>query len=256
MSLVKRKQRWILVVLLSLYSSASFAGVLANESNWFFGGGAGSTWANLSKGSTTVANGSDIDGNDLYSIHDPSPTATYSFDIGYRWSRPSRLFPHYSLAFNYTRLSNVTVNGTVDQYSLPDYVNYNYNLNVSSNVYSLVGKLDIYQMGSFSPYVSAGVGRAYNRTDSYGEQPFAGVIARVSPNYDSNTTSNTAFSAGAGVDYAFSRQLWMSLGYEYSYLGKVKTGNGEQTWSGESLSLGNLTSNAVALKVYYQLPFA
>lgn len=252
------KKWWLLFVLSSISVSPSFANGPA-KSGWFVGAQGGWIWPNLSNSSTTVFNGSNVpapNNSDLYTISKhPSTDQTWGFYAGHLWTRSSSYFPFYSLAFRYQRVNTANITGTVDQYSLPNFVNYNYNLHLSSNIFSLLGKFNIYQYKHFSPYVSLGIGESSTQITGYTETAAAGIIPRVSPGYQGQDNSNFTYSAGVGIDYFFNPQLWASLGYEYAYLGTVNTGKGTAAWSNQSLSLGKCRSNSVFLGISYQLPY-
>ncbi len=234
----------------------SFAYTLPDHSGKFFGVGAGWVWPTID-GSTTASNGSGAPppGNvDNYSISHPATTQNFSAYAGYRFIRASRTIPNYSLAFRYQHINGFDVHGMVDQYSLPNYNNYNYSLNVASDVFSLEGKAELYQFGPLAPYVLAGFGLASNNVSSYNEQAVSGIMPRTSPAFGSNSCNNAMFNLGVGIDYQFTQKFWASLGYEYANLGPAETGNGNgANWGGEFLSLGVLKSSTVLLSLFYQL---
>jgi opacity protein-like surface antigen len=132
-------------------------------------------------------------------------------------------------------------------------LNYNYQINASSNIFALLGKVDLYDFHSFDPYLTLGLGVANATLKGYQESPESGIIARVSPDYQSHTSSSFTYSLGLGVDYFITPKITASLGYEYADLGNIKSGDGTSTWSGSSLSFGKLTTHTVLLSVFYQL---
>ena len=249
------------VVFCLCYAPLSFSNSLSHflqQGNLFVGVGAGASWSDLPN-HTTVPNGSgqpapyDVD---RYSIDQPSANAMWALDIGYRWIQPTRFLPRYSLAFRYQHFNNIDVNGQIDQYSLPDFNNYNYSADINANTFMLLGKFNLFECHSFSPFVSVGIGETLNETSNYKEQALSGITARVSPDYETNTVSNFTYSVGAGIDYIINQSFSMSLEYEYIDLGQAKMGHGaaDSGWSGQSLTLGTLTSNVLMLGVSYQIP--
>jgi len=224
---------------------------------WFVGASAGLVWPQLGESNTSVLNGNDAQApynSDLYSIDKtPGSTNDWSLYAGYRWDRSQQILPHYSVALRYEHLSRFKIEGTVDQYSLPDFVNYNYHLYGSSNIFSAQGKVDLYDFHSFDPYLTLGLGTANTTVEGYKESPYSGIDARISPGYQNNSASHFTYSLGLGLDYFITPKITASLGYEYADLGNVKSGDGTSTWSGSSLSFGRLTTNTVLLSVFYQL---
>ena len=252
-----KKHLWILSIVLCTYFPLSFATDYIYPSNWYVGGDLGIAMLSLSNSSASVPNGNTdpaLANTDLYSISKPGSTPLVSLQGGYRWTRVSPWFSNFTLGLRYQYLLSSKVSGSIEQYSDPTKTNYDYSLNFSTHVLSVLGKLTVYQHKHFAPYVTLGVGEAFNNVGGYSETAQGDVAARTSPGYQSKTAMNTAFSAGLGVDYIFNRKLSMSLGYEYANLGTLKTGNGSGTWSNSSLALGTLTSNTILLGVHYQLP--
>lgn len=220
-----------------------------HQKNWFAGGSVGVTTGSVSYGSITVPSGQ-AGYPDLYSINSPSAGGLFSLYGGYRLGTTSRPYlNNISVALRYQYLGGSTISGTIDQYSLPDYVNYNYSIDVSSNVISLFAKCDVYQFDQFAPYISVGFGEAFNIVNNYSEQALSGVTSRNSPAY--GASHNFTYNAGLGLDYNLNRRLLVSLGYEYDNFGNIKSGNGVSTWSSDSLSFGTLTSNMVLFSMFY-----
>jgi opacity protein-like surface antigen len=228
------------------------------NNNWFIGASAGSAWSKVANNSTSVPNGSSQPepyNQDLYAINQPGAAAVWSLSGGYRWTRPIALFPRYSLGFRYQHFNSSKINGNIEQYSLPAFTNYNYHVNLYANTFILLGKLNLYQYHSFSPYVSAGLGQARNTVRSYNEQAYSGIIPRVSPAYHSTTNNNFTFNLGLGIDYTVNEKISLALGYEYANLGKTNSGPASGAdWYGEKLSFSTLTANIVSLSMYYQIP--
>lgn len=240
-----------------LYLPLSFAKT-TYPSGWFLGAEAGVVFPHL-KSSTTVPNGSEVGSPynmDLYTIKNPNTTQNFALDFGYRFTRKKHAFiPFYTLALRYQHVNSFKIKGMVEQYSDPEFLNYDYSLNASSNIFSFFGKADLCQYKSISPYISASVGLVENQISNYSEQAVSGVsLPRIDPAYAGTSSHNFMYSAGVGFDYRINRQCTASLGYEFANLGKLKTGKGKNdNWQSESLSLGTLKTNAILLSVSYQL---
>ena len=226
----------------------------SRHDNWFVGASGGVAFSSVANTSQSLANGSSYPSpynTDLYTIQNPDATMAWSLYGGYRWETIREWFPDINLALRYQHLDSVSVNGTIDQYSLPGFVNYSYTANGSSNALSAFGKVDIYQYRSILPYVSLGLGLAWN-TMSYSEQAYNGITPRVSPGYG-GTSTNFAYNVGLGLDYILNRRVTLSLGYEYASFGSM-SGSGTSTWSSDTLSLGSLSSNTLLFSAFYELP--
>jgi len=256
------KKRIFALLLMGCVSSNAFCGIkdIINTKGWFIGASAGLVWPHLGANSTSVANGLDYlpppANYDLYSINrTPNTTGSFSFYAGYRWDRPSRIIPHYSLALHYEYLSQFSINGSVYQQSqVPSTAIYSYSYDCSSNIFTLLGKIDLYDFHSFAPYLTFGLGIASTALEEYLESYLGGdSAARVNPGYQSKTSANFTYSLGMGVDYFITPKITASLGYKYADLGNVKSGSGVSDWSDTSLSFGKLTTNTVLLSISYQL---
>lgn len=238
-----------------------FASVLETESafaltgDWLIGLSGGGTKTRLQNSHTSVSNGSTVAAPyniDTFSINNPSDTATMALFGGHQWQRENSFLPYYSLVLNYEHLFSTNINGTVQQYGLPQFKNYNYSMKVQSDILNIVGKIDLIQYKFILPYLSAGVGVAFNQVRNYNEQAIPPVSpARVSPNYNNKTNTNFAYSVGAGIDLICYKNLWVTLGYQFMDLGKVNSGSGSGTWSGTQLSFGTLTSHTILGSITY-----
>jgi len=243
--------------LLTTTAFASLATKLFHNNNWFVGASLGTARPSIDK-STTVPNGSSQPSPynvDLYNIDQPGSSNAWSVLFGYRWLRDSLFFPMYSIALRYQSLHNFTVNGTIEQYSLPNFTNYNYGADVSAQTWTLQAKLDLYKCRLFAPFLSFGVGKALDKFSGYDESAVSGITPRVSPAFASETNTHTTVNAGFGVDYFLNKQFTFSLAYEYDDFGTIRsaeaTGN---DWYGEKLSFGKLTTDTISLGAVYQLP--
>ncbi len=260
MVVIHNRLLWGWCLFLSLYASSSIAATTPNKGQWFASGEMGWSWPNLNKNKTAVLNGHAIIAPynvDLYTINHPASEASLSIYGGYRWSTQRVVLPYASVALRYQHVFHFNVGGIIEQYSMPNFKNYTYQFGVSSDILSVLGKLDIVQYGSIAPYISAGVGRAYNQVHHYREHGMTGIIPRVSPAYQNATNDSLEYSVGTGIDYFVNHQFWMSLGFEHAHLGKIKSRDATgPNWAGSSVSLGRLSINSVLLSLNYQFSTA
>ena len=241
---------------------ASYKGVykdmalVAPQNSWYMGLGAGESWINIAKNSTNVSNGSFApppSDQDTFSINNPSSQAQVQFDFGYRWHQNTQFITDYSAYFQYRHYFNTNIRGIVDQYSLPGFENYNYRLKYTADLFTINGKMNLFEYKKISPYVSAGVGIIYNSFVNYTETATDNVTPRVSPDY-AGAPTNPAFTLGAGIDYKFTPNIWATLGYEYVTQTNLKSGNGNGSWSTTTLNFGHTNLNTVFLKISANVP--
>ena len=110
-------------------------------------------------------------------------------------------------------VSTTTVSGTVEQYTLPDFTNYNFKYDIQLLNILATLKLDLYRWKNLMPYVIGGVGLTNYSTSEYTEQALSGVTPRVSPAYGSNSGNNFSYLLGVGLDYAILENLWINAEY-------------------------------------------
>jgi opacity protein-like surface antigen len=222
--------------------------------NWYIGADAGLIWSKFNN-KMTVNNGSNYpapENVDLYSMNDHEQTPPMiALSGGYRWQRDQTWIPGYSLGLRYQHLFAQNLTGTIQQYSLAEFNNYTYNWETSADVLSLYSKVDLFQYKRVMPYIDAGIGTSFNNASIYKETALTGVTPRISPSFQSQTQSNFAYNVGAGIDVLLSPQVIVSVGYDYQSYGSMASGNGQSTWSGTQLNLGNLASNTALLSVTY-----
>src|SRR5438445_11455181 len=229
----------------------------ATGNMWFVGAGGGVYWAKLPSSSTNVANGTPIEppfNQDLYTINNPSANGVLQVSAGYRWKYDQLFLPYSSVYFQYRHYNDSTVNGSIYQYSLPDFLNYNYKFSYSADLFTVNGKLDLANIKNVMPYVSGGIGVIMNRLDNYIENPTANVTPRISPAFNSNTSSHFAATLGAGIDYALTRNVWLTLGYEHVFQTSLPNTQGSNTWTGTNLNLGKIRLDTVFLNISAKFP--
>jgi opacity protein-like surface antigen len=223
-----------------------------SEPKWFVALGGGVQYPQF-KSRMTVNNGSGFPppfNQDVYATNTPTQPVV-AVTAGRRWVRDTYWVPAYSIGLRYEHLFQVNVGDTVTQYSSPEFTNYRSRWGVATDLLLAYAKINLFNYGRLSPYVSGGVGTAFNSASAYGETALPGVTARTNPGFGSKRTSRFAFNAGIGVDYRLTREWMFSLGYEYLNLGSVVSGSGTNSWAGESLHLGTYHSNQLLLSVNY-----
>lgn len=231
--------------------SSALTPVIARDA-WFVGVEAAALWPNTPS-VMTVSNGSfypspyDVD---RYSI-EAGTDAALSARVGYKWQRQREWIPAYALALRYQHMIANDVGGHIMQYSMPEFLNYDYHWDLHSDTLSLDAKIDLHQYGRFTPFVDLGLGFALNHAGGYSETAFAGVSPRESAAYQSHSQSDLAYNLGLGVDYAIAPQFSLSLSYDYQNLGSFKSGYGRGSWHAERLSLGDYKANTLTAGLTY-----
>jgi opacity protein-like surface antigen len=242
---------------ISCISSAATPQHVMNKNSWFVGAGAGNSWLDLTKSTTTVPNGSSFPSPfdvDSFTVNNPSSQAQAQLNLGYRWHEDRKFIPYYSLFGQYRHYFNTNIRGSVDQYSLPEFENYNYRLKYKADLFTINGKINLIEYKKILPYLSAGVGVIYNHFN-YNETATDNVTPRISPDYSGNSSS-TVLTLGAGIDYKLTDNVWATLGYEYVAQSALKSSNGGGSWSTTSLNFGHASMNTLFLNISANIPDA
>lgn len=153
--------------------------------------------------------------------------------MGYTWFNPTSTddygLPFISVGLSYTYVFESQIRGDIQQYSLTQFENYNYQYKVQRQTVLALVKLDLYRWRVLMPYLVIGAGASFNRSTNFTEQARAGVTPRVSPNFGSNTQTHSSFMGGLGLDFIVLDNLWASFEYDYGFYGYTKTGYGSNT---------------------------
>lgn len=234
--------------------ACTFSVMAAASKQWYLSVGAGMEYPHINANSR-VNNGSGFPApanQDIYS-YENNHHPFLSLAGGYRFMRDRFWLPSLSLGLAYQYLPSNDLGGKIMQFSDPDFLNYNFKLGVSASLLLATAKLNLLERCHFSPYVSVGAGGAYVRTGSYGETALPNVTPRTSAGYAENTNTQFAYTLGAGLDYQINPQWILSGGYQYLSLGRLNTGSGAGTWTGQSLNLGYYRSNELLVTLTYLL---
>jgi opacity protein-like surface antigen len=221
---------------------------------WFVGVGIGGGWINLPN-STTLANGVIAPppfNQDRLSIH-TNNTSQFQFSAGYAWESQQYFMPLKSIFIQYRHYNDVNITGTIQQFSLPEFTNYNYKLIYRADLVTIGTKINLMNVKSFSPYLSPSIGFVINHLNSYSETALPAVTPRISPNYNGNIATHFAAAVGVGLDYKVNERVTMTVGYDHVFQDKANTGPGEGSWSDTRITIGNINLDTVFASLTYHL---
>lgn len=167
------------------------------------------------------------------------------------WQRRTIWFPAFGTSIRYRHLFRTNIGNQIQQFSLMNVPTYDYHLDISSNIVTLQGKIDLAHYSIMAPYASVGLGFASTHVESYNEAPIGLTPNRANPGYASKTNNHFAYNLGAGLDFKFSRQVIISAGYEYQQLGNLISGYGSDSWAEERLNLGRYAGNVFLVSISF-----
>jgi opacity protein-like surface antigen len=131
------------------------------------------------------------------------------------------------IEFNLYRSSS-TIWGSVWQYQLPQFNNYNFNAPFTSTRLMLDLKPMLVTWHQISPYLIFGVGLARNNIAYYENITGAGVSSNSANSLAHHIYINTAYDLGVGASIPMTSHLIASLEYLYTNLGDLVTSGTSQ----------------------------
>ena len=231
-----------------LWASNNAATPLYSPNGFYIGGNVGGTFPNIDN-NNYLTSGMGWP-NDQYHYKQANSSALMSLLGGYTWATHREWLPFYSLGLNYTYVFPSKLSGNINQYSLPEFNNYDFQYKIQRQTLLAILKMDIYRWANFMPFLSLGAGVSVNRAYDYDENAVPNVTSRVSPGFGSSSSTNFSYMIGAGVDLIAMNNFVMGLEYNYGYFGNAKTGYGNNGNSNSRLST-RLNSNTIVLSANY-----
>ena len=219
--------------------------IYEDENHWHLGVGVGGTFPHLDNSFIKTGDGWP---EDKYTAN-PDGSVFFSFFTGYTWENDNLWLPAYSLRLNYLYGLSADVDGHVEQFSLPEFKNYKYQYQLQSQALLGVLKVDLYRYRNIMPFVSAGLGVAWNKFSDYDEQALEGITPRVSPQFASRTHSDFAYTFGAGFDFSVTERLSLTLEYNFDGFGHLESGE-SQGYGGDNIE-SELNTNMILLSVVF-----
>lgn len=131
-------------------------------------------------------------------------------------SRP--YFNHLLLEMNVYHES-ATAKGSVWQYKLPQFNNYNFRAPLSSTRLMFDVKPGLFTWSRVSPYLILGVGATWNGVSYHEVASQADIDPASALSLSRKTNTHVAWDAGAGLKVALSDCLFATAEYVYAFLG-------------------------------------
>ncbi len=126
------------------------------------------------------------------------------------------------------------------------------NIKVKSYVSMLNLYYDIIEYNKFTPYLTLGAGIARNRTGLYTENFSSNKTNLVETVvYENATKTNFAYKLGIGSKYEINNSFDLDLRYQFTDLGKFKTGTIEKAYeNGAYVDSANSTAKSGKLRAH------
>jgi len=144
--------------------------------------------------------------------------------------------------------SSVNVSGSVLQFGMPQFSNFNYNYHIRSQRLVAEGKVLTTLQNWLHPYISGNVGMAADKAYGYRESPLASDNVPMLP-FTNRSNPSFTYSVGAGFDLDISRSFRLGVGYQYDDLGKFLLGRSPAQSTNEVLNSQHLGSHEIKFQV-------
>jgi len=148
--------------------------------------------------------------------------------------------------------SELSPSGHVWRFASPEFDTLSYAYKVQHARVMAEGKFitSLESHKSAHPYVSCGLGAAFNQAKNYQETPLIAGAVPMSP-FVNHTQTSFAWSIGAGVDYALNPHIRLGAGYQFSDLGSVSLGRTYAAITEQTLSFPHLYANQLRFQLTY-----
>ncbi|GGI88364.1 hypothetical protein [Legionella impletisoli] len=243
---------WLIILLgihLNGYANVSTINESTLQGKWYLSPSLGASILNVTK-EHSLSTGEGWP-NDLYTNHKIATAPLVAISGGYSWSTLQTFLPFLMMGLSYTYYAPATVKGTITQYSLPQFENYNYQYKVERQTVFALFKASLFHYRHVMPYLSLGVGQTFNSISRYNESPISSsIVPRLSPFFQNNRNAQLSYILNAGIDFVKNQHTWFGLEYHYGYFGHAQSGFGMNGYSSDYLKT-KLTDNALAVSITY-----
>jgi len=128
------------------------------------------------------------------------------------------------LGVSYYQNAGWQSSGMIYQFSDPNMGNLNYQYNIVSRRVLLETKILGTFQKAYHPFVSLGVGEAFNTAQQYDETPASSTGVPMSPGFADRTTHSLAYFLGFGLEKDMSQHIRLGALYRYAYSGRSELG--------------------------------
>lgn len=148
--------------------------------------------------------------------------------------------------------AQISPEGHVWRFASPEFDVLRYAYNVHHTRVMAEGKFltTFGQHQALHPYVSWGLGAAFNRAQHYQESPLIPGAVPTMP-FANHTKTSFAWGVGVGMDYSINSHVRIGAGYQFADLGGVSLGSTKAAITSQTLNFSHLFTN----QLRFQLTF-
>lgn len=197
--------------------------------SWFVGVGGGFDWVSLGNKTNTLLNNVSGSPSDTFTLGgSPRSSGAQQVSAGYRWDVTNSRY--LSLQLAYEHINSITQSGTRTPVGSASFA-VPYGFSVSHQTLLLLGQFDLFKWHKVMPFMQAGIGFSRNKFSNYTDTSTVFTMPAFpdASHYDLSTI------VGAGLDFAVSSRVLMSLAYRFGWWGDAKSGDVTTVSSGSTL---------------------
>jgi opacity protein-like surface antigen len=157
----------------------------------------------------------------------------------------------YQLGLSYFQTSALTENGNVYQFSDPAFNNLMYQYQIQSRRVSVETKVSHAFRQIWHPYVTAGLGEAFNKAYGYSESPITSDAVPMTQAFGSHSSRSFTYSVGLGIDVDLQEHLRVGVGYRFVDLGNARLGTTPLQSDNSTISNTHLHTNEFLAQFSY-----
>lgn len=222
----------------------------------YLGASLAASFAQTGNNSPQIAYFSGATITDAYPLsHNRSSAALLGVNGGYEFTAADRR-PAVALGLGvYSNLANYNFDGHLVETAAGDASSTLYHYRYHVNTARVMAEIQMtWVLASFSPFINAGVGAAWNRMSDYDETAITSSGYPALPGFQSHTNTRVAWQAGLGLSRTFHfasdktgfSEDRVSLGYRFVNSGKASFGGRNAAYP-YALDTGSLKTNEVYL---------
>jgi hypothetical protein len=148
------------------------------------------------------------------------------------------------------RDTQMSPKGHVWLFTLPEFDTLSYTYHIQHTRVMAEGKFltSLCSYPSLHPYVSWGLGAAFNEAQNYQETPFIAGAIPTAP-FANHTQTSFTWSVGVGFDYTLSAHTRFGVGYQFADLGSVSLGPTPAATTNQTLSFPHLYTSQLRFQL-------
>lgn len=170
--------------------------------------------------------------------------------VGFQQSLHKSLQGQLGLAIAMT--NNAELTGVIWDDADPSFDNYEYHYNIQHTHLAVQGKLLGELAQGWIPWVSVGLGLAWNNSHDFKNSPLIDEAVST-PNFGSNTETSFTYTVGLGLQKAFTDHWQVGMSYQFADWGKSQLDRAAGQTLSSGLELDHLYTNGVLFNLTYLL---